>query len=157
MHDESFLVNSQGIVDILLVIDNSISMRDEIDDVSRLLPELISYIGRVDWRIAVTTTDPSDSAILGFIDSNDSSPESRFRKLVGQIKTDGPNNERGIYQAKRAINSQNWIRNSSDLAVLFVSDEDNCSDGTNCENEPRDFISSLKGSGKKMNIRFTVL
>ena len=142
-HTESFTVDSQAVVDILLVIDNSISMRDQIDDVSRLLPALLSYIKKTDWSIAVTTTDKRDSSILGYVDSRDPNSAENFRKLVGQLITNGANTERGIYKALSALRAPQWLRESSDIAVLFVSDEDNCSDGRGCEAEPEQFIETL--------------
>ena len=50
----------------------------------------------------------------------------------------GSGNERGILTAARAISgeclSNKWTRDDATLAILIVSDEDNCSNGTGCGN-----------------------
>ena len=132
-HTDDFSVSGNAVVDLLLVVDNSPSMKDERDRVAQLLPQLTSYLTGLDWRIAVTTTDEKDGPILAYIDSKDMDPSGAFERAVSSISTRGSRTERGIYKAKIALRSGNWLRSSSDIAVLFVSDEDNCSTGTGCE------------------------
>lgn len=55
--------------------------------------------------------------------------------------TDGSGNERGMLQGLNGLKSKApgadggpWLRPNSTVAVLIVSDEDNCSDGSDCKN-----------------------
>ena len=141
--EQVFTVNSQGIVDILIVIDNSLSMMDVRDKVSKLLPQLTSYLNHLEWRIAIATTDTEDAPILSYIDSKDRDPYGSFERIVKSITNAGSLDERGIYQARRALQYGDWLRSASDLAILFVSDEDNCSTGKDCESEPTSFLKYL--------------
>jgi hypothetical protein len=50
-----------GIVDILIVDDNSGSMSPEQRNMANRFPTFISSLGNLDWRLAITTTDVSAS------------------------------------------------------------------------------------------------
>ena len=57
---DEFISNNRGLVDILLVMDNSGSMHFESTYIMRYLPELMKHIWRSDWRLGVVTSGPSD-------------------------------------------------------------------------------------------------
>ena len=109
-HTDDFSVSGNAVVDLLLVVDNSPSMKDERDRVAQLLPQLTSYLTGLDWRIAVTTTDEKDGPILAYIDSKDMDPSGAFERAVSSISTRGSRTERGIYKAKIALRSGNWLQ-----------------------------------------------
>lgn len=124
----------QGPLDILVIIDNSGSMAEEQINLSTKLGKLIEFVADSDWRIAVETTDPADPCGQYLITKNDANPESAFASAVTR-GTSGSGNERGILQAVNGLkcNGGNWLRTDSTLAILIVSDEDNCSDGLQCD------------------------
>lgn len=147
---ESFEQSVTRALDILIVIDNSKSMDEEQKNLAAKLAPLIQYINGADWQIGVVTTDSGDTCLRSLITKEDPNPEDAFYSaVVAGINGDG--NERGIYQALRSLRGScrggPWIREKSSLAVLFVSDEDNCSDGRRCgssrDDSPEGFIAEL--------------
>ena len=133
-----------GLLDILVVVDDSGSMHQEQVNLSSKLSKLLSFVSGSDWRIAVTTTDPDRGCQRAVISKNDPDPGSAFAAAI-QAGTDGSGLERGVEQAIRGLqcNGGNWVREGSTIAVLLVSDEDNCSDGTKCTGTDYDTASDL--------------
>ena len=62
--EDLFLANNRGLVDILLVMDNSGSMHVESTYIMRYLPELMKHVWRSDWRLGVVTSGPGDSCSI---------------------------------------------------------------------------------------------
>ncbi len=157
---ESFLqtASASGLLDILVVVDNSGSMKEEQVNLSSKMMPLLSYVQNSDWKIGVVTTDPNDGCLRGLIKKNDQNASQMFSAAVN-AGIQGSGNERGIYQAvnglKGECNTQgSWLRSNSTLAVLIVSDEDNCSNGEGCGNEPwaranylLDYMASIRQVG----------
>jgi len=134
--EENFSQANMGIVDIQIVVDNSGSMADEQFKVSTKLPDLLKYIGNSNWQINIATTDPANgcSSSQGIIKRGEADAETRFKEAV-KAGIGGDGNERGILQAVNGLScatAPNWVRPNSKIAVLIVSDEDNCSDGKGC-------------------------
>ncbi len=155
---ETFQQNSQtmGVLDILVVVDNSGSMTEEQANLSTKLSPLLQEVSQSDWRIGVVTTDTNDGCLRALINKNDANPTAAFAQAVtAGIK--GSGNERGIYQAVSALQGQcaggSWLRSNSTLAVLIVSDEDNCSNGQGCTGADRsgdyllDYLASIRQVG----------
>lgn len=131
-------VGKGGLLDILIVIDNSSSMAEEQNNLATKLDPLLSNIADADWRIGVTTTDPADPCIRGLISKNDPNYQTAFQTAI-QAGEGGSNTEMGIRMAVEGLkcSSPNWIREDSTIAVLIVSDEDNCgTKGILCKNDP---------------------
>lgn len=132
---ETFKAVVDRVVDILIVVDNSPSMEEEQVNLAQKMMALISVIQDADWRIAVTTTDPNDVCLRGIINKADADAQTKFYNAV-HAGDAGTGHERGILKAVRSLPGQcaneNWVRPNSTLAVLIVSDEDNCSDGYDC-------------------------
>lgn len=157
---ENFNQNSSasGLLDLLIVVDNSGSMVEEQKNLSTKLSPLLSYVSNSDWRIGVVTTDPQDGCLRGLIKKGDQNAQSLFSQAV-QPGTKGSGNERGIYQAVQGLKGEcnqngSWLRSNSAVAVLIVSDEDNCSDGKGCGNDPwkngsylTNYLSSIRQLG----------
>lgn len=137
---ETFAQNeSMKLLDILVVVDNSGSMEEEQNGLATRLNPLLSYVSDADWRIGVTTTDPVDPCIHAIINKGDANPTAAFASAV-TVGIDGSGNEQGIRRAVDGLKGQclssQWLRDNSTVAILIVSDEDNCSEnGSQCEGE----------------------
>jgi len=127
-------------VDILLVVDNSLSMRQEQANLGSRLQALVSEVRHLNWRIAVTTTDAREPCLRDVITKGERNVDKRFMAAVN-AGTSGSFRERGLLRAveglEGACRDQSWLRRHSRLAVMFVSDEDNCSSqGQDCIDSP---------------------
>ena len=148
-------------LDILLVIDNSGSMKKEQRHLSGKLEPLLRFIKDYDWKIAVTTTDVKDACIRKIIQKGDANAKELFLDAVN-AGIDGSGVERGVYKAVLALKSscldRPWLRDNAHLSILFVSDEDNCSDGTQCEGDDKkaqylwDYLSSIREPGHNAKV-----
>ena len=128
--------DAQGLLDVLVVIDNSGSMSEEQTNLSTKLLPLLTYVSQSDWKIGVVTTDMSDGCLRDVIQKNQANPDQAFAAAI-RAGTSGSGIEAGVPQAVSALSpaclgGQSWLRPNSTLAILIVSDEDNCSDGTRC-------------------------
>lgn len=127
---EIFRQGKEGTLDIALVIDNSGSMDEEQQNLSNKLSLLTSAINNTDWRIGLISTDPVETCVRSVITKNDPNREQKFKDAVLSMGTRGTSTEQGIRQAVTALDCQSanpWLRSDSTVAVLIVSDEDNCS------------------------------
>lgn len=132
-----------GSADIALVIDDSGSMDLEQNNLSTKLNDLLVALKDANWQIGVVTTtakqeNGKDVCHLKLIKSTDADAETRFKDAVTPGIT-GSGQEQGIRQAVNALRCPEtpWVRPDSTIAVLIVSDEDNCSkDGLDCGKEP---------------------
>ncbi|MDA9951444.1 hypothetical protein N9D31_02600 [Oligoflexaceae bacterium] len=154
---ENFTQTAEKRLDILAVIDNSGSMIEEQANLASKLAPLLSSVSNTDWQIAVVTTDSQDGCLRALIKKGESNTEGRFRDAV-TAGVYGTGVEVGVYQAKRALAGEcdtgSWVRDDSAVAVLIVSDEDNCSDGNECgdksykdKNYLLDYLSSIRTLG----------
>lgn len=119
----------QLLLDLQLVIDNSGSMGQEQTNLASKLDPLLSAVADTDWQIHVTTTSVAEGCSRGLIKKSDPDFATKFAAAV-TAGINGQPNERGVYQAVEGLKcSPDWVRANSVVAVLIVSDEDNCSDG----------------------------
>lgn len=129
--NEDYNVTAFGVLDLLVVIDNSGSMAEEQGNLGAKMAPLLSAVQDSDWRIAVTTTDPDDSCVTSLIKKTDSNAASRFANAIN-AGTAGDGLERPILRAVEGLKSKcfsgpgKWLRDGSTVAVLIVTDEDNC-------------------------------
>ena len=149
-------------LDLLVVVDNSGSMEEEQANLSTKLQPLLSYVADSDWQIGFVTTDPSQHCLRELIRKGDGNIAQKFQSAV-QAGIDNSNNERGVLTSVRSLSGsclkRPWIRPDSTLAVLVVSDEDNCSDGTMCPgkayasgNYLYDHLAGIREPGKNARI-----
>ena len=126
---ESFNQSDLGIVDIQIVVDNSASMAEEQANLATKLAPLLRYLSGRDWRININSTDPAWGCSNTLIKKGDANIESTFQVGVTNLGTRGSGIERGILQAVNGLScsSNNWTRSNSTVAVLILSDEENCS------------------------------
>jgi hypothetical protein len=125
---ENFQQENLGLLDIMIVIDESASMAEEQSNLSTKLSALLSSVKDSNWQIGVITTDKRKSALRGIIKKGDVNAETAFKSAV-TAGTAGSGDERGIYQAVTGLKTAGFLRSNSAVAVLIVSDEDNCSSG----------------------------
>lgn len=149
--------SSAGLLDILIVMDNSGSMSQEQAEMGNRMDPLLSYVTNANWRIGVVTTDPANPCMRAVIAKGDANASTTFRTAM-LAGTSGSANERGIESAVIGLScpNNNWIRPNSTLAVLIVSDEDNCSNGSGCgtsyQYTPSYFMTFLNGMGRKPGV-----
>jgi hypothetical protein len=165
---------SAGALDIAVIIDNSPSMAEEQNKLAEKLSALLSQIQDVDWRMTIVTTDYREKPL----DKNNPRPTSkwceyltpkskdlaaRFQNAV-RAGTGGFDVEAGFLRVEHLFKYQcedapkPWYRTDAAFAVLIVSDEDNCSDGTECwgtnadtqypYRSPAQFLAMLRSHGK---------
>lgn len=142
-YDDVFYQEGTDQADILFVVDDSISMADEQVLVAEGFDRFIWAVGEtdVDFHLGVVTTDmdesneergllvgdpiyltPDDDYVGGFM--------SRVR-----VGTEGSDKERGLQAALHALTDNDaldyndgFLREDAVLALVFVSDENDCSD-----------------------------
>lgn len=132
---ETFVQNATSPLDIVMVVDNSGSMEEEQVNLSSKLANLLSAVEATDWRIGITSTDLADGGLIRRINKGDNNVQTVFSDTINGLGTNGSGHEMGIAQAAHAVQGgiegrrgvTPWIRGNSGLAILIVSDEDNCS------------------------------
>jgi hypothetical protein len=163
------LEQSDGIVDILWVIDDSGSMTNErrtlVGNFTRFVQELLSL--RVDFQMGVTSIVASDGGRLRgttkiitnqtpnprqVFEQNTTFPDSRSRWEQGlrmtQLALTSPNIDPGQPNA-------GFLRPEAALAIIVVTNEDDSSFGTT-DHYARSFR-SLKGKGNENLVSFSVI
>ncbi|MCB9745483.1 MAG: VWA domain-containing protein [Alphaproteobacteria bacterium] len=147
---DTFTQEPSSKVDILWVIDNSVSMEGEQQRVAEGFDSFIANIDEtnIDFHIGVVSTDldldnPSRGQLIGdppYLTSDDDYVgefESRVR-----VGTDGSDKEKGLGAAVDAVTEPlasganlGFVRSEADLLIIFVSDEDDCSDDNALANQ----------------------
>ena len=135
---------SYGAIDIVVVIDNSGSMKEEQTNLSTKLSSLLTSIGHASWQIAIVTTDVAEktSCHRTLIRKGDVNAQQLFEAAITGAGTSGAGNEKGLEMAIHAMSCSAWLQANSSIAVLIVSDEDNCSSG--CASDSAGKPGSLK-------------
>lgn len=128
---ESFAQINASALDILVVVDNSQSMEAEQKNLATKLQPLLSKVQDADWQIKVVTTDQRDGCNGALIKKTDADAATLFEQAVTKAGIQGDGVERGIAQAVTGLQcpAQPWLRASSTVAVLVLTDEDNCHAG----------------------------
>lgn len=125
-------VTENSLLDVLLVIDNSASMLYVQEELSTRLSDLLAFVSVSNWQIAVTTTDP-DSCLQTIVTKETPEYESVYEDYISQLGIGGAPYEQATRMAVQAMKADcqgnNWIRQHSTLAILFVTDEDNAAEG----------------------------
>ncbi len=146
-HTEVFVLDPSQQVDILFVVDNSPSMVQEHQKVANGFANFIFEVNESesDWHIGVTTTDMETNyggVLLGpdpaFISPETDNYESLFLAKIATVGTNGSGWEKGLQAARRALfpapagvadtANLGFLREAADLAIVVVSDENDCSD-----------------------------
>lgn len=138
-------------VDILWVIDNSGSMASKQAQLADGIQGFVEELDRsgADYQMGVTTTsfEPDDPYRGGLVGQppiiTDEDPVVEYFQQRAQVGTDGSDKERGLAAAAEAVGptlaatrNAGFVRDQSQLVVVFVSDEEDCSDLGLLDGEP---------------------
>ena len=130
-NNQAYNVTAMGIVDIVVVVDNSGSMKEEQANLSSRMAPLLSAIRDSDWQMVVVSTDANNEYFRGPISKSTYNAESVFARYVMDAGVNGSGLERPILRAVDALRwrplfSGSWLRPNSTVAVIILTDEDNC-------------------------------
>ncbi len=128
-----------------MVIDNSGSMANDQEKLSREFENFVSSISDANYRIGVITTDIYQNFFLSeegtqgnltlveptgkkFIEKSDPNPDQLFSDLIKR-GTSGTSHEHPLFAIKMAIDKRNTVnagffRENASLAIVIVTDED---------------------------------
>lgn len=124
------VVADGGRVDILWVIDNSLSMSDihsaVISNAAAFMQEFTKY-GALDWRMGLLSSDISDAPYLGFktlFDHRTPDAVRVFQDAVSQLGVAGSGTEQFFAPASQALVANPlFLRSDAWLILIFVTDE----------------------------------
>jgi hypothetical protein len=138
-------IKSNNKVDILLIDDNSASMEYEQKSMAKRMATFLSVLKGLEWRIAITTTDPADGTWgdgrllemkgMGkqYYIGSDMEPKKAQKALEDTIQRTemGNSSEQGIYATYRAIERSfdaknphaQFFRGEANFAAVVISDE----------------------------------
>ncbi len=161
-------------IDVVLVVDNSGSMRpiqDSVINNAKLFFEQFAKEAYVDWKVGIVSTDKTEEPFLGFKTKFDSSlvdqdDATSFDKVVRQFQgamsnlgINGAGYEYTFYNLKRMLdrfsggNTDSFQRGDSHLVVIMISDEEEQSRTFGDAYEAINFLNTMKGyvsSSKKL-------
>jgi len=144
-HEDAFHQEGTDMVDILWVVDDSNSMANEQFKVAEGMEQFLFALGAnedVDLHLGVVSTDmdlaTEDRGLLlgepAYITRDDTDYLWDFMERV-QVGTQGSDKERGLQAAYHALTDEDalahndgFLRDDAVLALVFVSDENDCSD-----------------------------
>jgi hypothetical protein len=153
-------------IDVVLVIDNSGSMRpiqNSVINNSKLFFEQFAKEAYVDWKIGIVSTDKTEEPYLGFKKSFDSSlvddniPGSfdkvvvEFQDAVSELGISGAGYEYTFYNLKRMLDqfggntNNSFQRGDSHLVVIMISDEVEQSMTFGDSYEAINFLNTMRG------------
>jgi hypothetical protein len=155
-------------MDIVFVVDDSGSMKEEQDNLAANFPEFVKVLDQykvrsgeqLDYRLAVTTTGRDlQYTIAGVFPANEKGDNGAFRQKCGMTRrwiertdanvattfkcaaavgTGGPSIEMPLYALKLAFDDRvrdgtnaGFLRDDALLAVVILTDEDDCSRADN--------------------------
>ena len=126
---ESFAQDEKGILDILMVIDNSGSMEKPQSNVAQGLPALLDYVSGSNWQIAIISTDRRD-CVRRIITAEMPDYEQLFATTIKSLGIKGARTEEAMLMARHGLQGEcrgkttPWLRENSSVAVIIVTDED---------------------------------
>jgi hypothetical protein len=135
--NEEFDVSKAGKLDLLVVVDDSVSMADEQVNLAGKLSALTKHLKTTDWQVGVITTSSCALRNSGRpIKKSDATADADFVRAVN-VGTNGNGSERGILRAYQSLNGSGtcdnkWLRADASLGILFVSDEESFCSSTDC-------------------------
>lgn len=166
---DTFQQGEQGsMVDILVVVDNSPSMAVEQRKLGSRFQSFISALDNVDWQMAFTTTDVSNGTygLKGrlldlngragekILNKTTPSANSVFQRTVRRSESNCSFNcptsdEQGLLASIMAMEKSNgenrdFFRNDADLAIIYISDEDELSDGPSNATKAEDVVRTFQ-------------
>ena len=159
---ENFTLTRAGLLDLLVIVDDSNSMRNEHEKLSTKLASLLASIGNTEWQIRVITTSDPCARNNRIIKAGDQDASQAFENAVKVpiipwvIEKGLPMGIKGLQGECRGQKTP-WLRDGSAVALLILSDEENCSspNGDGCRGEVGDdpmdminYLASIRPAGK---------
>ena len=147
VHVDTFQQTPNPTVDILWVVDNSGTMRDEREELGIKFDQFMSKLieSGADYNIGVVSTEADDPAHSGrlqgdpkYISITTSNPEAAFAQNVDLPETEN-RKEKGLDAMRLALSDElltgtgynsGFLRDEAALFVIVVSDEDDSSIGS---------------------------
>jgi hypothetical protein len=167
-------ITSNNKVDILIIDDNSASMEYEQQSMAKRMSTFMSVLSGLDWRIAITTTDPTskvwgDGQLLPmkgltkqYYISSSMDPKSSQKALEDTIQRSeiGNSSEQGIYATYRAVErsliatdpASQFFRSDANFATVVISDEDESD--TKFRNIPENLLALVKQTWPSKHFAF---
>jgi hypothetical protein len=162
---EQFALTRAGELDLIVIVDDSNSMADEQANLSTKLSALLSSISNTDWQIRVVTTSDPCPRNNRIIRAGDADAAAAFKNAV-EVPIVKNVVEKGLPMGLKALAGEcngvttPWLRSDSAVALLVLSDEENCSSpyADGCPGEfgdaPQDMIDYLATIRPDGNARF---
>lgn len=162
-YTDEFTIQSNGeMIDIIMIIDNSPSMREEQRRMADRFRNFIDTLEGLDWQLAIITTHAKSGNqpwAYGrfapferfnnspYINADTPNLEDVFSRNVRRRET-GTSDEEGIknmYLAIQRPENQFFFREHAHLVSIIVSDEDERSNGTRLrlENTPENLLETI--------------
>jgi hypothetical protein len=163
---QNYELSSNNKVDILMIIDNSQSMAFEQRNMAQRMSTFMTQISSLDYKIAITTTDPrsskdwGDGKFLKMVGLNNqyvitpATPLQQAQQVIGktlQRKESGDSKEQAIFATYRAIEksvatatspNKGFVRPDAAFAGIVISDEDESANST--KNQPQNLLNYVK-------------
>lgn len=158
------MITAENKVDILVVVDNSGSMRDIQANMASRVSSLMNQVKDLDYHIAVTTTDPSNQTtgdghvleLTGFANQYVITPSMGLanaqQALASTVQRteSGSGSEEGIYVTYRLIeraidgeiNTKKFFRSDAAFSVILISDANESRNAL--KNKPQELINLVK-------------
>lgn len=147
LQEDLFRQARQPPADVLFVVDDSASMTEEQARLTENFAAFVDLLGdtTADFRVGVTTTDPADGGALRgpVLEPDTDDLVAAFQAQVA-VGTGGSRDEQGLAMAARALRpdvNAGFLREDAVTHVVFVSDEDDHSDG-----EPAGYVEALQAA-----------
>lgn len=141
-HTDTFFQEKTNQVDILWVVDNSLSMGNEQEELIERFKDFIASMdsSSMEWHVGVVTTDVTDEAASGrlqgdvpYITPDTAEYEKAFKQTIRGLGLGGSSKEAGIEAALLAVteplkstDNAGFIRDEAKLNIIYVSDENDC-------------------------------
>ncbi|MED5374516.1 MAG: hypothetical protein VX899_26100 [Myxococcota bacterium] len=160
-HTDVFAQEPLSEVDILWVIDDSNSMAEEQLRVADGFEAFIQNLAEtnIDFHVGVISTDmdidnPNRGVLLGdphYLTIDTPNYVNKFANRV-QVGTEGSDKEKGISASVAALSeplvsgvNEGFLREDAHLSIIYVSDEDDCSDNDALAGESAEACYSQEG------------
>ena len=130
---ETFAIANQGIVDIVLIIDDSDSMQSVHKKLKGLVSgnnlKLLKGIENSNWKLAIADTQAKNACVLAVITKNNIADYLKTIEKIENVQ-ELDHHERVVPQLRWAVGGScpqsgaDWMRPKSTLAVIVATDED---------------------------------
>jgi hypothetical protein len=172
-HSTEVNVTETNRADVIIVIDNSASMKYEQANMAQRFSSLMDEMKGLDWRLGIITTDVSqdapkkDGRFLEFAgvsskyflssEMNIETVKKVFAATIQRPLKEGNSNEQGIKATYRALERKpDWLRANAALNVVVVTDanETPFKNKPEIRNSPQELLKFVKSEYPSKNFFF---